>query len=179
MKDLRRPIHDHHRSVDHLRSTRIIEEGLRRIEEGLGRIEEDHREIEHRLRRDSEELRRIKEGLREIEHRLRRDSEELEGLRRAQEEYYSRLMRASVELEFIIHRNEELLEGEDIKSHMKKIIVLDDGEVCSVCLQDMNVGDHAVILKCSHIFHEKCTLEWANRKPNCPLCRHDVRKDRQ
>ncbi|KAI3882227.1 hypothetical protein MKX03_009547 [Papaver bracteatum] len=74
----------------------------------------------------------------------------------------------------------ELLEGEvreDINSHMKKIIVLDDGEVCSVCLQDMNVGNHARVLNCWHVFHEKCALEWLYRKPNCPLCRHDIRKE--
>ncbi|KAI3927731.1 hypothetical protein MKW92_009349 [Papaver armeniacum] len=72
----------------------------------------------------------------------------------------------------------ELLKREDITRHMKKIIILDDGEVCSVCLQDMiNVGDDAVLLKCSHIFHKKCMLEWSKRKLNCPICRHDSRKE--
>ncbi|MCL7033607.1 hypothetical protein MKW94_019180 [Papaver nudicaule] len=65
-----------------------------------------------------------------------------------------------------------------IKSHTEKIIVLDDEEVCSVCLQDLNGGE-AVVLKCSHTFHEKCMSEWSKRKPNCPMCRHDMRKDRQ
>ncbi|KAI3862915.1 hypothetical protein MKW98_011954 [Papaver atlanticum] len=80
------------------------------------------------------------------------------------------------EQDFNFYSNEEL-SGEDIRRHMNKIIVLDDGEVCSVCLQDMNVDDHAAVLKCSHVFHEKCVEEWAERKPSCPLCRHDIRKE--
>ncbi|MCL7046525.1 hypothetical protein MKW94_024339 [Papaver nudicaule] len=94
--------------------------------------------------------------------------------------------RAVEELDLIFNSlsNKELLEGlegEDIKRHMKKIIVLDDSEVCSVCLQDMNGGDDGAVvaLKCSHTFHEKCVLEWSKRMPNCPLCRHDMRKDQQ
>ncbi|MCL7038166.1 hypothetical protein MKW94_012167 [Papaver nudicaule] len=78
---------------------------------------------------------------------------------------------------------DECFEREDIESCMKKIVVLDDSEVCSVCLQDMNGGGggggDAVVLKCWHTFHEKCMLEWFRRKPTCPLCRHDVRKDCQ
>ncbi|KAI3971145.1 hypothetical protein MKW92_002507 [Papaver armeniacum] len=83
------------------------------------------------------------------------------------------------ELEELI--NKELLERKEIESHMKKIIVLDDAEVCSVCLQDIDVGDeHVQVLSCnSHIFHEMCMQEWSRRKPNCPLCRHDMREDRQ
>ncbi|KAI3964473.1 hypothetical protein MKX01_007163 [Papaver californicum] len=90
---------------------------------------------------------------------------------------------SEVELTFDNVYRTELVEGEDMKSHMKKVIVLDDEEVCSICLQDMNGGggggvdNDAVVLKCWHTFHEKCTLEWSKRKPNCPLCRHDMRKE--
>ncbi|KAI3852346.1 hypothetical protein MKW92_007211 [Papaver armeniacum] len=65
--------------------------------------------------------------------------------------------------------------------HMKKIIVLDDAEVCSICLHDIDIGANDVaVLKCnSHIFHEKCVDEWSMHKPNCPLCRHDMWKETQ
>ncbi|KAI3983771.1 hypothetical protein MKX01_001175 [Papaver californicum] len=56
---------------------------------------------------------------------------------------------------------------------VEKRMVLQDGEDCSICLQGLNVGDEAVILKCSHTFHEKCMSQWLTRKPNCPLCRFD------
>ncbi|KAI3865345.1 hypothetical protein MKW92_016204 [Papaver armeniacum] len=71
-------------------------------------------------------------------------------------------------------------EEEDVTSHLKKISVLDDAENCSICLhQYMNGGDDdAVVLKCWHVFHERCILEWSKRKPNCPVCRHDMRKEK-
>ncbi|KAI3882390.1 hypothetical protein MKW92_040283 [Papaver armeniacum] len=76
--------------------------------------------------------------------------------------------------------DKELSVRQDIESHMKKIVVLDDDEVCSICLQDISAGDDDTrVLKCSHIFHHKCMSEWSKRKPNCPLCRHDVRQERQ
>ncbi|KAI3971149.1 hypothetical protein MKW92_002511 [Papaver armeniacum] len=77
--------------------------------------------------------------------------------------------------------NKELLEQEEIQSHLKKMVVLDDAEVCSVCLQDIDVGDENVtVLNCnSHIFHKTCMEEWSRRKPNCPLCRHDMREEPQ
>ncbi|KAI3890926.1 hypothetical protein MKX03_013109 [Papaver bracteatum] len=82
----------------------------------------------------------------------------------------------SEELENATEAYKEYLKGEGIESHMKKIVVLDDDEVCAVCLQDMKVG--TVFLKCSHAFHHKCISEWSTRKPNCPLCRHNMRTDR-
>ncbi|KAI3882231.1 hypothetical protein MKX03_009551 [Papaver bracteatum] len=65
--------------------------------------------------------------------------------------------------------------------YMKKIIVLDDAEVCSICLQDIDVGANGVaVFKCnSHIFHKECVDEWSMHKPNCPLCRHDMWKEPQ
>ncbi|KAI3865627.1 hypothetical protein MKX03_012330 [Papaver bracteatum] len=79
----------------------------------------------------------------------------------------------------IIQVDEEFSAHQDIERHMKKIVVLDDDEVCSVCLQDINVGDEDTSITCSHIFHDKCMSEWSKRKLNCPLCRHDVRQERQ
>ncbi|KAI3882239.1 hypothetical protein MKX03_009559 [Papaver bracteatum] len=77
--------------------------------------------------------------------------------------------------------DKELLEQKEIESHMKKIVVLDDAEVCSVCLEDIDVGDEDTkVLSCnSHIFHEKCVKEWSRQKPNCPLCRYDMREERK
>ncbi|KAI3940888.1 hypothetical protein MKX01_012941 [Papaver californicum] len=87
---------------------------------------------------------------------------------------------ATLEL-FFLSVAKEFSERNDIKKHMKKVTVLDDEEVCSVCLLDMNGGggdgDGAVVLKCSHAFHEKCILEWSKRKLNCPLCRHEIWRD--
>ncbi|KAI3882241.1 hypothetical protein MKX03_009561 [Papaver bracteatum] len=68
---------------------------------------------------------------------------------------------------------------EDIDNylHTKKVVVLDDGDVCSICLQDLASGNddgYARFLSCSHTFHPTCNRKWRNRKTNCPLCRHDM-----
>ena len=47
---------------------------------------------------------------------------------------------------------------------------------CVVCLDNFNDGDEIVMLKChdSHIYHEKCMLEWIERSQLCPICRKEI-----
>ncbi|RZC81748.1 hypothetical protein C5167_044313 [Papaver somniferum] len=68
---------------------------------------------------------------------------------------------------------------------LKKVVVLDDGDVCSICLQDIDTagggGDDggARVLNCWHTFHSGCISRWKKRKTNCPLCRHDMHKEQE
>ncbi|MCL7035802.1 hypothetical protein MKW94_013192 [Papaver nudicaule] len=70
---------------------------------------------------------------------------------------------------------EDLEEDTDNRLNTKKVVVLDDGDVCLICLQDIDTaggGDYggARVLSCSHTFHSRCISEWRKRKTNCPLC---------
>ncbi|XP_026420445.1 E3 ubiquitin-protein ligase RNF181 homolog [Papaver somniferum] len=74
----------------------------------------------------------------------------------------------------------------DNRLNTKKVVVLDDGDVCSICLQDIDTADGgddddgaARVLNCSHTFHSRCISEWRKRKTNCPLCRHDMEKEQE
>ncbi|KAI3971143.1 hypothetical protein MKW92_002505 [Papaver armeniacum] len=82
----------------------------------------------------------------------------------------------------IIERKNE----EDIDNYLKtkRVVVLDGGDVCSICLQDLeavSAGDDggAGFLSCSHTFHPSCIQKWRKRKTNCPLCRHDMHEEQE
>ncbi|XP_020581708.1 NEP1-interacting protein 1-like [Phalaenopsis equestris] len=46
---------------------------------------------------------------------------------------------------------------------------------CSVCLQDIKVGETARRLPyCQHMFHLSCIDSWLVRNGSCPLCRRDL-----
>ena len=49
---------------------------------------------------------------------------------------------------------------------------------CSICLDDMQIGDCAVTVRCGHSFHQQCISKWVTESsPTCPVCQLDVRPD--
>jgi hypothetical protein len=54
-----------------------------------------------------------------------------------------------------------------------------DGESkteCTICIDDMNVGDLAAFLPCKHWFHEACVVLWLKEHNTCPVCRASIEK---
>lgn len=48
------------------------------------------------------------------------------------------------------------------------------GEVCTVCLSPLKVGEYANRLPCKHIFHGECLMPWLRTNNTCPVCRQEV-----
>ena len=51
-------------------------------------------------------------------------------------------------------------------------------EKCSICQENVNIGDNCSITPCNHLYHSTCSIEWFIKKcirPTCPICRMDVR----
>jgi division protein 1 len=48
---------------------------------------------------------------------------------------------------------------------------------CSVCMDDVHVGDEVVMLPCSHWFHEACASAWLSEHNTCPICRKGIGGD--
>lgn len=48
-----------------------------------------------------------------------------------------------------------------------------DTQSCVICYDDYkkNHDNECLLLKCGHIFHEKCITPWINEHRNCPTCR--------
>ncbi|KAI0890333.1 uncharacterized protein GGS22DRAFT_12153 [Annulohypoxylon maeteangense] len=42
---------------------------------------------------------------------------------------------------------------------------------CTICIDEMTVGDEAVVLPCRHWFHEQCVTLWLKQHNTCPICR--------
>ncbi|RDW79586.1 hypothetical protein BP6252_04224 [Coleophoma cylindrospora] len=45
---------------------------------------------------------------------------------------------------------------------------------CSVCMDDVYIGDEVVSLPCNHWFHEACASAWLGEHNTCPICRKGI-----
>lgn len=55
---------------------------------------------------------------------------------------------------------------------MSQVATARSPEVCSVCLDHVELGQHFTVLPCHHMYHSTCVKEWMNtRSPTCPICR--------
>jgi len=45
---------------------------------------------------------------------------------------------------------------------------------CSVCMDDVYIGDEVVSLPCNHWFHEACASAWLSEHNTCPICRKGI-----
>jgi E3 ubiquitin-protein ligase RNF115/126 len=48
---------------------------------------------------------------------------------------------------------------------------------CSVCMDDVHIGDEVVMLPCNHWFHETCAGAWLGEHNTCPICRKGIEGD--
>lgn len=43
---------------------------------------------------------------------------------------------------------------------------------CPICFEDYGNKQHHILLKCDHLFHQKCLNDWVSHGGNtCPVCR--------
>lgn len=51
-----------------------------------------------------------------------------------------------------------------------------DGDKCSICLEDFDFGDNAIVLthNCNHPFHENCIKQWLRIRTTCPNCQQNL-----
>ncbi|UNI22040.1 RING-type E3 ubiquitin transferase [Purpureocillium takamizusanense] len=47
---------------------------------------------------------------------------------------------------------------------------------CTICIDELKIGDMAVFLPCKHWFHEDCVVLWLKEHNTCPICRTPIEK---
>ncbi|KAI1487186.1 hypothetical protein F5X96DRAFT_168119 [Biscogniauxia mediterranea] len=45
---------------------------------------------------------------------------------------------------------------------------------CTICIDDMKLGDEVIVLPCKHWFHEECVVLWLKEHNSCPVCRAPI-----
>lgn len=61
----------------------------------------------------------------------------------------------------------------------KKQVELDDlgldGKAeCTICIDELHVGDEVTVLPCKHWFHGECVTLWLKEHNTCPICRSPI-----
>ena len=46
---------------------------------------------------------------------------------------------------------------------------------CSICLEEVAVGDSLRTLPCMHTYHQQCVDKWLSEKAACPVCQRSVK----
>jgi hypothetical protein len=48
---------------------------------------------------------------------------------------------------------------------------------CSICLDELVVGQPALRIPCGHLYHEACVHDWLKKSNECPVCRYELPTD--
>lgn len=60
------------------------------------------------------------------------------------------------------------------KKYRKQPIINQKQLQCSICLEEVQVGENKYMLHCKHQFHPECIFKWMKDSKKCPICRqHD------
>lgn len=45
---------------------------------------------------------------------------------------------------------------------------------CSICMEEVKIGDEVMVLSCNHWFDEACATAWLREHNTCPICRKGI-----
>lgn len=73
--------------------------------------------------------------------------------------------------------SEEALHKLDRRTVDTQMLEPEETAECSICIDEMKVGETAVFLPCKHWFHEDCVVLWLKEHNTCPVCRTPMEKN--
>jgi E3 ubiquitin-protein ligase RNF115/126 len=61
------------------------------------------------------------------------------------------------------------------KKKVQKNMLDEKGKAeCSICMDNVELGDQVTVLPCTHWFHETCITAWLKEHDTCPHCRKGI-----
>ncbi|EXJ64781.1 hypothetical protein A1O7_01119 [Cladophialophora yegresii CBS 114405] len=61
------------------------------------------------------------------------------------------------------------------KKRVDREMLGDDGKAeCSICMDNVDVGQEVTVLPCNHWFHGECVISWLKEHDTCPHCRKPI-----
>jgi hypothetical protein len=71
------------------------------------------------------------------------------------------------------------------KKHLRKLLLTKEfckqssGKVelpnCCICISEIQLKQKLIFIKCGHMYHDTCLIEWHKKNKNCPMCRYDLK----
>ncbi|KAM4064704.1 ring finger domain-containing protein [Hirsutella rhossiliensis] len=86
----------------------------------------------------------------------------------------TQLMEANPQSNAAPPASEEALKTLDRKTVDQDMLKGESKTECTICIDEMHIGDEAVTLPCKHWFHEECVTLWLKEHNTCPICRTPV-----
>lgn len=83
----------------------------------------------------------------------------------------TQLMEANPQSNAAPPASEEALKSLDRKPVDHDMLKGESKTECTICIEEMHVGDEAATLPCKHWFHEECVILWLKEHNTCPICR--------
>lgn len=88
----------------------------------------------------------------------------------------SNLMEANPQSNAAPPATDEALKNLERKAVNKDMLEGETKTECSICIDDIKLGDMALFLPCKHWFHEDCVVLWLKEHNTCPICRTPIEK---
>lgn len=87
----------------------------------------------------------------------------------------SNLMEANPQSNAAPPATEDAIAKLERKKMDEEMLAKEGGKVeCTVCIDQVKVGDEVVFLPCKHWFHEACVTMWLKEHNTCPICRTPI-----
>ncbi|KAJ4390726.1 hypothetical protein N0V93_004324 [Gnomoniopsis smithogilvyi] len=71
---------------------------------------------------------------------------------------------------------EDAIEKLEKKKLDREMMGEGDKAECTICIDEMNIGDEVTVLPCKHWFHGECVVLWLKEHNTCPICRTPIEK---